>query len=630
MKEIWIYDEENWENFHSNTFLNPNTGEIQQFYIHSTKNQLKEYIEFIFTRVSGLIGFNNVIYDYPILHFIILNRDRLLNLTVLEVCAELYRESQNAISSTYSSIKANEILIPQLDLRLIHHFNNKNKMTSLKYIEINTKFHNVEDLPFDPDYWVQKKDIPKIMRYNINDVKATATLYDISKKAIDMRRELRRQFGFPIGFMNYNDPKIGEEIFAKEIAKELSVSVWDLKKSGGTPRTVINLKDIILPNIKFSTREFNKVLEQFKNTTIYDTQNPFEYNVIYKGFKYDYGVGGIHGCIKSGIYTSDEEYEIIDIDIDGMYPSTSILNGFFPEHLGKGFCTVYERLYKTRIKAKRQSKLDKTDMNAFAINAGLKLALNGVYGKSNDRYSFLYDPRFTMQITVNGQLLLSMLAERIANIENLTVLQANTDGITVRLNRKDTTEFNRICTQWEQETGYSLEHANYKKMVIRDVNNYLAVYNEGYTKLKGTFEIDKDLHKNHSQKIVPIALREYYVNNTPISETIRNHKDIFDFCIAKKFPKPWHGEYTELVNQQKIKTIYKKTIRYYISNTGSYLWKVNGEDGRQSQLNVGYAVRPFNKYEEKQDYNINYNFYIAEANKIINTIDDGQMTFSWY
>jgi hypothetical protein len=237
-----------------------------------------------------------------------------------------------------------------------------------------------------------------------------------------------------------------------------------------THRSSIALQDVILDKIKFIHPEFNKILEKFKSSVVVDTKKPFEYSVIYKGFKYDYGVGGIHGCIKPGVYEADREHIIYDIDIDGMYPSTAILFGFYPEHLGKQFCDIYKKMYITRMKAKKQAKIDKSDRSASAINSGLKLALNGAYGKSNDQYSLLYDPKFTMAITVNGQLLLSMLAERVADIQGLTMLQVNTDGITVKVPINKIDEFKHICINWEEETGYSLEYNQYKKMIIRDVD----------------------------------------------------------------------------------------------------------------------------------------------------------------
>ena len=51
------------------------------------------------------------------------------------------------------------------------------------------------------------------------------------------------------------------------------------------------------------------------------------------------------------------------------------------------------------------------------------------------------------------------------------------------------------------------------------------------------------------------------------------------------------------------------------------------EDGREILLNVGKVATIFNKYEEKkmEDYNIDYSFYIAEANKIKNAVYCGQL-----
>ncbi|MDZ7906352.1 MAG: hypothetical protein U5N55_11680 [Cypionkella sp.] len=60
----------------------------------------------------------------------------------------------------------------------------------------------------------------------------------------------------------------------------------------------------------------------------------------------------------------------------------------------------------------------------------LKLAANGTYGKTNDKFSALFDPKHTMAVTINGQLLLSMLAERLMGVPSLRIIQVNTDGIT--------------------------------------------------------------------------------------------------------------------------------------------------------------------------------------------------------
>ena len=269
-----------------------------------------------------------------------------------------------------------------------------------------------------------------------------------------------------------------------------------------------------------------------------------------------------------------------------------------------------------------------------AKNGGLKLALNGTFGKSNDIYSFFYDPMFTMQITVNGQLLLSMLSEEIVNNIECTMIQVNTDGLTLKYNKKYTESVEKIMKWWQGLTGLVLESNYYNLMVIRDVNNYIARDLNNKPKYKGAFEIvpmangKKVYWKDMSMKIVPIALSEYFLNRTPIRETIINHNNIFDFCKRFRTTEGWISEIRYTNKELKPQTDkQQKNIRYYISNLGSTLMKVH-RDGRESNIEKGWLITIFNKYIQKsiKNYNINYQYYINECNKIIDTIEDKQLT----
>lgn len=162
-------------------------------------------------------------------------------------------------------------------------------------------------------------------------------------------------------------------------------------------------------------------------------------------------------------------------------------------------------------------------------------------------------------------------------------------------------------------------------MVVRDVSSYIAVYDYGDIKLKGCFEIDKELHKNCGMRIVPIALKEYYVNNIPIETTIKNHKDIFDFCMELKIRSEDTSIYTKVINNESKKTQLGRITRYFISGKNGSLIKKD-KIGKITQVHKGFGIEIFNKYYESEDYNIDYQFYINEANKIKNTIDNGQLS----
>lgn len=154
--------------------------------------------------------------------------------------------------------------------------------------------------------------------------------------------------------------------------------------------------------------------------------------------------------------------------LSSMYPNIAISNNVFPQHLTKRFCDIYKDVYEQR----------KSYAKGTAENAMLKLALNGVYGESNNVYSPFYDPQFTMTITINGQLTLCLLAEKLLEIEGLKLIQVNTDGITAAVRKDTREEYFKICEDWQKQVKLQLEFAEYNRMFIKDVNNYIAEYVE--------------------------------------------------------------------------------------------------------------------------------------------------------
>lgn len=311
-----------------------------------------------------------------------------------------------------------------------------------------------------------------------------------------------------------------------------------------------------------------------------------------------------------------------------LYPSLAIQLGLYPEHLGPIFLDIYDKdIVSVRLAEKVKPKKER-DM---VIMEGFKLSANGIYGKSGEESSALYDPLYTMRTTIGGQMFLSLWTEKLVKaIPEIKFIQHNTDGISYLLPRKDLAKAKAVGEEMTRLTGLYIEDNIYSKMIIRDVNNYISVYEDGSTKLKGCFEIDKEFHKDPSMRIVPIALKEYFVNNIPIDQTIRNHTNIYDFCLRLKTNSKSTPVYQFFENGELKKKELPRTTRYYVSNPGinsGNLYKDFG-DGRISGVNVGYSVTLFNKYEEKpiSKYNIDYNFYIAEAMKIVNAVTDKQLS----
>lgn len=633
----YIYDIETFPNIFCLVAKSVKDKSILTFEISSRKNEINELLEFLYSKIN-LIGFNNINFDYPVIHWLLNNYDNYTNSESL--CYAIYEEANYIINSEYSSIKKSEVIIPQLDLFKIWHFDNKAKMTSLKALEIAMRLDNVQDLPVKPNQLVDVGLFDSVIKYCINDVDATYKFYLKSINEIKLREDLSREYGLDL--YNANDPKMGEEIFLDALSKEMKVKPYDLRKMRSSASKLI-FKNYILDYIEFKTDSLKTLLNNLKSFVTYNTKGGFKYSAMIGDFKADYGQGGIHGCIKSGIYKPKEDEIILDIDVASYYPNLAIQNNFRPRHLGEAFSKIYKDMY---IKRKSIPKSD-------SRNYGLKIALNGSFGKMNDENSFLYDPESLLKITLNGQLLLSMLMEDIYLNHNIKLLQANTDGFTFICKKIDIDNIKLLVTNWENITNLEMEYAEYKSMIIRDVNNYSAIYSNGKVKHKGCFEIERAWHKNHSMLIVPKALENYYINNISIEETIKSCTDILDFCKRGRST----GK-NILIARNGIKDIeLQKNNRYYVSNIGVDIIKImpqlKDDDGnfkkdkinnyrknnpqqmdlfhfvedviidkpRETNIEAGYKCTLYNTIDNKDHLtNINYRYYINECYKIINVV----------
>jgi hypothetical protein len=266
--------------------------------------------------------------------------------------------------------------------------------------------------------------------------------------------------------------------------------------------------------------------------------------------------------------------------------------------------------------------LAKRDKKIQGIVGALKLAVNSVYGKSSDMQSWIYDRQLTMFTTITGELSLLMLIEAY-ELAGIHVISANTDGVTIMVTKDLVDKMHELNAWWMNITQYELERTDYQKIIFSTVNDYIAIKTDGEIKKKGDFLTDFELHKNKSARVVPIALELYYVHDIPVADTIRNHTNIYDFCLRQKATKDFHFE----GHSKEHKKIYNKLIRYYVSNTGEKLLKVKNENSDSgaadvSQVEAGEWVMHVCNHllpDHPLD-NINHAYYIERAENIIGKI----------
>jgi hypothetical protein len=248
----------------------------------------------------------------------------------------------------------------------------------------------------------------------------------------------------------------------------------------------------------------------------------------------------------------------------------------------------------------------------------LKLALNGVYGDSNSRFSVFYDPLFTMSITLNGQLLLCLLAEGLMHIEGLRLIQVNTDGLTVRVPRQNKWLVDLARAAWQLRTGLNLEEAIYKTMMIRDVNNYIAQYEDGNVKRKGAYEWNALWHQNAGGLVIPKVAEKVLTQNAPIRETLQNWPDIMDFMLRTKVPRSSHLA----IERDGVTSQLQNITRYYIAEGGGRLFKwmpplaKNPGQWRKIGVEAGWGVQPCNDIKDAGKLPVDFNYYIREVEKL--------------
>jgi hypothetical protein len=576
------------------------------------------------TGSARMVGFNNVGYDYPMLHEIV----RIHAAQGFVLPEQLYAKTQQIIGAPDNQKFGNVIwqpIVPQLDLYKIHHFDNRAKATGLKALEFCMRADTIADLPFEPGSILTREDMPTVLRYNVHDVNETIRFRKFSEPMIKFRDELSEKFGED--FINFNDTKIGKATFIRELEAAAPGACFTRDGNGKrvprqTFRHEIRPADIIFPTVSFRRPEFQRVLDYFRSTTIRDTKGDDAFknlSAVLDGFQFDFGTGGIHGSVKNRIVREDADHELIDADVTSYYPSIAIANKVFPLHLGEKFCEIYADLKKQRGTYSKKS----------SESAMLKLALNGVYGDSGNVHSPFYDPQYTMTITINGQLLLCMLAESLMAIPGVELIQINTDGMTCRVHKSARSQYDAWCAAWEKHTGMTLEFVNYRAMFIRDVNNYIAQSVGGKVKRKGVYQFDttdpnnisisRTWSQDWSNLVVPMAAEAYLLHGTPIAQFIANHSDPYDFMMCAKVPRTSRLVADFGGNRD---TRLQNTTRYHIARSGPQLVKImpplpkKPDTERRIKINAGWSAQVCDHVENFSWANLDHSWYVMEAEKL--------------
>lgn len=565
-------------------------------------------------------GYNNIHYDNPIINYMIYNQQELLNSSYSEVCFQLFKLSQDIVKPEGDAHNWHKwkylVYFDTLDLLTMLY--SEKLRVGLKEMQVTMQYHNVQEYDGNFEEYIPEDKIPEMIKYNINDVDSTEELLYRCKSDIDLRIAIEDEYGVKV--LNKDGVNIGMKIITQKYLEKTGLT-WNDIKDLRSPCDMIPLKDVILPIIKYDTPILRNILEDLKKQVVSPGRKGYEHHFILDKVEYTIGVGGIHTVNKPEKIIPAEDEIISDVDVTSLYPSMIIEHHFYPEHLGKEFLEVYSNIKDERVEAKRNHNKvkDKT----------LKLALNGLSGNLQNEHNFCYSPMTVMKIRMNGQLMLLMLAEKLIAI-GCKILQANTDGLFVLRKKCDEDKFKQVCKEWETLTKLGLEEDRFEAFYQFAINDYLAI-KEGYSisknpdflKKKGLFIDSVSLGKGMKPIIIPEAINKFLADNIPVEDTIRNCTNILKFLTYQKVNKKYEVEYNNKIVQ--------RINRYYVSTNGYSLYKRKKlENGQYSYINMlknnGVIILNDLSNVNKLPNDIDYKYYISEANKIIDKFFTFQLT----
>jgi hypothetical protein len=624
--------------------------------ISRRKNQIDLLVKCIETYNEYYwVGFNNIKFDAQIIEWIVRNYENWIDLSGETICQMIYQKAQDVIDNGNYELppeyREEQLSFKQIDLFAILHFGNLSRRTSLKAVAFALDVEDIEENPIDiHSEHLTDEEMDAEIAYCHKDVIDTYALYKVvrgnteisiykGKDKIADRFVMQEEFG--LNCLNWDDVKIGAEWNKLDYIKLTRKSERDLH-----PKQIIQFygkkyKQFFPRYIKFQTPELQRFINNFGESFVTNKKQEFTYKFS-KDLSITIAKGGIHSCENGRIIIPKEGEMYLQIDVGSQYPNAIRKYRIEPKHL-PGWNSLIVSKIERRLSYKQQFKDTKNPKYASMQEMG-KLSLNGgAYGRLNTKGDWQEYPYGMLQVTIGCQLEILMIVEDLI-IKGFNVTSLNTDGYDLTLPKNRLTELIDLIEYWEKLIGNDtlgrFELTEFEWIVQTSVNDYLAKKKgewmngkfkphlqkekEDFLKLKGDFEIDKELHKNKSMRIVPIALKEYFLNHVPIEQTIMSHTNIYDFCIRQKATKDFH--YEGISN--KGKNIYNKLIRYYVSNEGEKLLKIKNSECTTnappvSQVEAGdWKMFVCNKLTKDHPLdNINFKYYIEKAEKIIAKVE---------
>lgn len=432
-------------------------------------------------------------------------------------------------------------------------------------------------VPFDYPYPLSEEQKKEVVYYLHHDTEATYEMFKCRKDYLATKMSLGKSCGL-----------------SKAESLYLTNAQLTAKYLGAIPHTFDDERNYGFPaNIDYSYIP-EEVLNFFKRIN----DMSISYYDVFKNDKtnhYDFKIGdcdvkvawgGIHGAIEGYEESATEDRVIMNVDGDSFYPNIDRVYHYTSRAMSDP--QLYTNVIRERIEAKKTGNKTKASC--------LKLVVNTTYGCKGSPFNPLCDMKNMRHTCITGQLLLLWLAEMLyTEVKSCKVIQVNTDGVMISVDKVDVPKVEDLCNLW-QKCGISLETDRISRVIQRDVNNYIEVQTDGSIKKKGGDLVRGvcvvgGFKVNNQAPIIPRALENYLLYGKPVEETINESTNIFDFqliCKAShKYDKCYQEVNGEMIEVQQCNRVYATTDK----NLG-VLYKHKMEDDRMYKQVAGTQKLP--------------------------------------
>ncbi len=389
-----------------------------------------------------------------------------------------YHSSVESLKQALESVRYLITYGPSTELALLISGGKSKYLNQFVVLDVSLELGSktIEEIGFYNDMVVRAKTKEE---FCLNRIRICEFVFEERQSYFENKFEIIKDFKLKPTWANYTRARLAAEVLGAvkqpNRANVLMYEFIDNLKKSELPERLVLFYEAITKEYKCN---FDESLVQKKM------------KLTLAGQTHTFGVGGVHAAQNK--YKGEGLF--LHIDVSSFF--TTVM-------------TEYDFITPA---IQNKSKLKELhDKKVIEGKQSYKVLINAIVGSMKNPYSKLYDPKQFYSITINGQL---MMAHLIVILEHFIeeLVQTNTDGIVVKIQPEFEEIVRDLAERWAVYYHMKVVVTRLKRVIQRDVNNYIMVTDKGNVWRTGVYKEPR--MDSGSLKIVSGALNVFHLNGT--------------------------------------------------------------------------------------------------------------------